>query len=521
MTPLKPYRTETDSMGEVRIPLAALWGASTQRAVDNFPISGLRFPRPFIRALGLIKQCAAAVNKQDGTLEPALADAIQKAAARVAEGLYDDQFVVDIFQTGSGTSTNMNANEVIANLAAESLGGSRGDRGLVHPNDHVNAGQSSNDVVPTATQVAALTEITGSLIPAMERLRKSLRAKQRKFSKVVKTGRTHLQDATPVTLGQEFSGYASQVTGAIRQLRSACRVLSLVPLGGTAVGTGLNAREDFAGRVLTLLSEHIGQRVRETSNHFQAQSTIDPLVTASGALKLAAVTLTKIANDIRWMGSGPRAGLGEITLPAVQPGSSIMPGKVNPVMAESLLQVCAQVIGNDTVITMAGQSGNFELNVMQPVAAYNLLQSIAILATAVEAFQARCLEGVEATGRGPELVEKGLALCTALVPHIGYDRAAAIAREACATGQTIRQVATRTSGLTAGQLDAILDPLSMTRPAKALVRTSAPCPQAPAPTCHRLNAISVWENEGGRPAPQSDEPDDDIESLYLDLGGEG
>jgi len=514
MTLMKPYRTEHDSLGAVKIPLDAYWGASTQRAVENFPVSGLRFPRPFIRALGLIKLHAAEVNQETGELDKVVARAIKQAAQEVADGVLDDQFVVDIFQTGSGTSTNMNANEVIANRALEIYGGTRGDRDLIHPNDHVNMGQSSNDVIPTATHVAALAEITNTLIPALERLRASLRAKQRKFRKVIKTGRTHLQDATPVTLGQEFSGYSAQVTGAIQQLRAAGRALSAVALGGTAVGTGLNTRADFAGRVLARLSKDTGLRIRETANHFQAQATLDALVTASGALKLTAVTLTKIANDIRWMACGPRAGFGEVTLPAVQPGSSIMPGKVNPVMAESLLQVCAQVVGNDATITLAGQSGNFELNVMQPVAAYNLLQSIALLATASEGFRARCLDGITATRQGPELVESGLGLATALVPHVGYDWAAEIAKEAQATGQTVRAVALKKTGMSEEKLAAVLDPMKMTVP------SPAPAASSCQPISHRARALAVWEDEGGRPGP-ADACDDDTTDPYIDIGGEG
>lgn len=464
MTKKSSTRIERDSMGTMRVPATAYYGASTQRAVLNFPISDLRFPRSFIRALALIKMCAADVNKQLGDLDKAKSAAIIKAAREVAKGKFDDQFVVDVFQTGSGTSTNMNANEVIATRAREILGGSRSARDLIHPNDHVNMGQSSNDVIPTATHIAAMIEINAHLLPALRLLHQCLVAKSQEFMPVIKTGRTHLQDATPITLGQEFSGYAGQVERAIARLERACQSLSEVALGGTAVGTGINTDPDFARLVLARLSKRIGFDVHETSNHFQAQSTIDAVVETSGVLKTIAVSLTKIANDIRWLGSGPRVGLGEITLPEVQPGSSIMPGKVNPVIAESLLQVAAQVIGNDATIALAGQSGSFELNVMQPVAAFNLLQSITILAAASENFRVRCLDGIVATERGPEGVSKGLALVTALVPAIGYDTAAKIAHEAASTGETVLEVALRLTNLSQAALQELLDPFKMISP---------------------------------------------------------
>lgn len=449
-------------MGEMPVPAGAYYGASTARAVINFPVSDLRFPREFIRALGLIKQCAARVNLEFGDLDKRRADAIIRAAAEVVRGDHDRDFVVDIFQTGSGTSTNMNANEVIANRAIEILGGERGDRDAVHPNDHVNLSMSSNDVIPTAIHLAASMNIEEKLRPALLALAESLRKKSIELMPVLKTGRTHLQDATPVTLGQEFTGYAGQIERALERLDFARERLSQVALGGTAVGTGINARPEFAGRVLALISEEIGLSITETDNHFQAQSTIDEVVETSGVLKTIAVSLTKIGNDIRWLSSGPRAGLGEIELPEVQPGSSIMPGKINPVIAESLVMVCAQVAGNDATIAMAGQSGNFELNVMLPVAAYNLLQSIEILAGAVDNFRIRCIDGLKATGRGPEMVERGLALVTALVPEIGYDRAAAIAHQSVISGRTIKAVALESSGLTSDHLDELLDPRRMT-----------------------------------------------------------
>ncbi len=456
-------RIEHDSMGEMQVPAQAYWGASTHRAVLNFPISDLRFPRQFIRALGQIKQAAAQVNASLGLLDPQIAGAIVRAAQEVIDGKLDDHFVLDIFQTGSATSTNMNANEVIANHASELLGGSRGSR-KVHPNDHVNSGQSSNDVIPTAIHLSALVSIEYDLIPALQGLQEALEQKADEFMPVIKTGRTHLQDATPIRLGQEFLGYAGQIERGIARMRHAQGELSEVALGGTAVGTGVNTHPEFAGRVCQRLSEMNGVTVRETSNHFQAQSTLDNVVEASGALNTLAVSLMKIANDIRWLGSGPRAGIGEIDIPAVQPGSSIMPGKVNPVIAESLCMVCAQVMGNHTTITIAGQSGNFEINVMMPVSAYNLLQSISLLASASRNFTEQCIKGIKATTKGPEMVERGLAICTALAPIIGYDEAANISKEAYKTGKTIREVARERTTLSEEELERILDPARMTEP---------------------------------------------------------
>ena len=457
-------RKERDSMGEFTVPADAYYGAQTMRAVTNFPISGLRFPRPFIRALGQIKLAAAQVNAELGLLDAKLSKAIAQAAQEVAEGKLDDQFLLDIFQTGSGTSTNMNANEVISNRAIEMLGGVIGSRSPVHPNDHVNIGQSSNDVIPTAIHVSALVSIHDNLIPALEQLKGELERKAQEFMPVVKTGRTHLQDATPIRLGQEFLGYVGQAKRGIKRLQHAEEELSEVALGGTAVGTGVNTHPEFARRVCAKLSEMIGVPVRETDNHFQAQSTLDAVVEASGALKTVAVSLMKICNDIRWLGSGPRAGIGEIELPAVQPGSSIMPGKVNPVIPESVCQVAAQVIGNDATIAVAGQSGNFEINVMMPVAAYNLLQSIDLLAAASRNLADRCVSGLTATAKGSEMVEKGLAIATTLVPLLGYDASAAVAKEAQATGKSIKEVALAMTDLSEEELDRILDPSAMTEP---------------------------------------------------------
>ncbi len=456
------FRTERDSMGEVRIPAHAYYGASTMRAVENFPISGRGIPRRMIRALGLVKWAAARSNGELGLLEPHLAQAIEHAAREVAEGRFDDEFVVDIFQTGSGTSSNMNANEVIANRAAELLGSARGDRETVHPNDHVNCGQSSNDVIPTAIHVAAMLAIREILEPGIERLRRELRRQSELLWDVVKTGRTHLQDATPIRLGQEFLGYAGQVERGARRIEYACRELAEVALGGTAVGTGLNTDPRFAGRVLRLINDDLGLSLRESDNHFQAQAAIDGIVAASGAIRTVAVSLHKIANDIRLLASGPRAGLGELVLPEVQPGSSIMPGKVNPVIAESLIQVCAQVVANDLAVVQAGQWGFFELNTMLPLAGRNLVESVELLGRAADNFASRCVHGITATGKGPEAVERGLAIVTGLVPLVGYDRAAEIAKQAASCGKTVREVAAQELDMTSEQLDAALDPSSMT-----------------------------------------------------------
>ncbi len=456
-------RIERDSMGPMEVPADALYGASTMRAVLNFPISDLRFPRAFIQALGLVKLAAAKTNHALGLLDEKTANAVVAAAQEVADGLQDRHFVLDIFQTGSGTSTNTNANEVIANRAAQILGGEPGSR-LVHPNDHVNLGQSSNDVIPTAIHLAALMSSRENLAPGLEKLKAELSKKSEEFWPIVKTGRTHLQDATPVRLGQEFLGFAGQAENSLQRLSRMNTALAEVALGGTAVGTGVNTHPEFASRTCRLLSEITGVEIKETSNHFQAQSTLDALVEASGALKTIAISLHKIANDIRFISSGPRAGLGEITVPEVQPGSSIMPGKVNPVISESVIQVVAQVVGNDATVMMAGQGSYFELNTMMPVAAYNILQSISLLAASANNFAEQCVIGIEATSVGPDMVEKGLMLGTALTPAIGYDAAAALAKEASATGRTIREMAKLKTELSDAELDILLNPESMTQP---------------------------------------------------------
>ncbi len=456
------YRIERDSLGEVKVPADALYGAQTQRAVENFPVSGLRFPRGFIRALGAIKMTAAQVNVALKGLDERIGGAIEKAAREVMEGEHDDQFVLDIFQTGSGTSTNMNANEVIANRATQILGGEIGSN-EVHPNDHVNMGQSSNDVIPTAAHVSACAAITLDLLPALRRLQAALAAKASEFADVVKTGRTHLQDATPVTLGQEFGGYASQVGHGIRRVENSLPHLTELALGGTAVGTGINAHPEFAARVAAKLSSLFGCELGEAPDHFEAQGGRDAMVEVSGALKTVAVSLMKIANDIRWLTSGPRTGLSEISIPATQPGSSIMPGKVNPVIPESVCQVAAQVIGNDATITVGGQSGNFELNVMIPVMTHALLQSIEILANVSEILADRCIAGIEANReRTRWYAERSPALATALAPLIGYDKAAELAKEALAKDKTIRELVLEKGLLDEAEADRLLDPAQQT-----------------------------------------------------------
>ena len=455
-------RVENDSMGEMQVPDDALWGAQTQRAVTNFPISDLRFQRSFLNSLATLKMLAAEVNMDLNNLDSDLGSAIIKAAKEVSEGSLDQHFVVDIFQTGSGTSTNMNANEVIANRAIQILGGQIGSR-LVHPNDHVNLGQSSNDVIPSVMQIAAAQNISGELIPALSKLMESFARKSEEFWPVIKTGRTHLQDATPIRLGQEFLGYAGQMERSIKRLESAVIELCEIPLGGTAVGTGIGAHPDFASKVCERLSQETGLTIRESTNHFQAQNNLNIVVQASSAINTLAVSLLKIANDIRWLGSGPRGGFAEIALPEVQPGSSIMPGKINPVIAESVCQAAAQVMGNHLTVTLADSQGsNFELNVMMPVAAFNLLQSIDLLTAEANNFRLQCIDGLQSTEKGPQTVEIGLAICTALAPVIGYDNAAAVAKEASKTGETIREVAIRMTDLSQEELIKILDPSSMT-----------------------------------------------------------
>ena len=454
------FRTEKDSMGEMKVPASAYWGASTQRAVENFPISGIRLSRSMIRALGLIKGCAATVNKELGLLDDARYSAISRAAKEVEDGLLDDHFVVDVFQTGSGTSSNMNANEVIARRARE-IGG-----GDIHPNDHVNMSQSSNDVIPTAIHVAAALDIRDKLLPGLTELRASLGAKVTEFAAIVKTGRTHLMDATPMTLGQEFSGYESQIAHGINRAKNGLQAILELPLGGTAIGTGINTPPKFSQRVIEEIASRTSLKFFEAENHFEAQAAKDALVELSGDLKTIAVSLSKIANDVRWLGSGPRCGLQEIFLPEVQPGSSIMPAKVNPVIAESVLMVVAQVIGNDAAATVCGQSGGiFELNVMMPVLAHNVLQSIQLLGAGAENFSRRCIAGIRPNlPRLQELAEANITVCTALAPKIGYDQAAKLAKEAYASGKSLRQVALEKNVLPREELDRVLDLMSMTKP---------------------------------------------------------
>jgi fumarate hydratase, class II len=458
------FRVEKDSMGEVNVPQHAYYGAQTQRAIDNFPISPRRFSREFIRAIGLIKMAATQVNRDLGLLEARLSEPIVGAAQEVVDGKFDADFAIDIYQTGSGTSTNMNANEVIANRAIELAGGSRGSR-LIHPNDHVNMCQSSNDVIPTAIHVAALERLEKHLVPGLRTLHKALVAKAKEFEDVMKIGRTHLMDATPIRLGQEFSGYARQVELGIRRVENTRASLAELALGGTAVGTGLNTHPEFAKRVIARLSELTGVAFREAENHFEAQGAQDALVEMSGALKTVAVSLMKIANDLRWMGSGPRCGLGELMLPELQPGSSIMPGKVNPVIPESVIQVAAQVLGNDLAVALGAQWGALDLNTMMPVMASNLLESIHILGTVAANFAELCVVGIQADReRCAALIEQSQAMCTALAPEIGYDAAAQIAKESFASGKTVRQIAKERRVLPADRLDELLDPRRMTEP---------------------------------------------------------
>jgi len=459
------YRIESDSMGQMEVPLKAYYGAQTARAVDNFPISGATLPREFIRAMGMIKLAAAETNMELDHLKKKTGNAIVRAAKEVIEGKLDEHFVVDIFQTGSGTSTNMNTNEVIANRADELLGGKLGNKANVHPNDHVNMGQSSNDSIPTAMHVSTLESIQKDLIPSLKYLEKGLSKKARQFDKIVKIGRTHLQDATPIRLGQEFGGYASMISHGIKRLENVKENLSELAIGGTAVGTGINTHKKFGSKVADKISKLTGVRFKEASNHFEAQAAKDAIVEASGALKTVAVSLMKIANDIRWLGSGPRCGIGELILPAIQPGSSIMPGKVNPVIGESVTQVAAQVIGNDAAITIGGQAGNFELNVMMPMMANNILESIRLLSKVSVVFVEKCIDGIKVDRkRCEEMIEKSLAMCTSLAPIIGYDNAAAIAKEAFATGKTVREVAMGKKVLPEKELNKVLDPFSMTEP---------------------------------------------------------
>ncbi|HLT47194.1 MAG TPA: class II fumarate hydratase [Rubricoccaceae bacterium] len=453
------YRIETDSLGEVRVPADALYGAQTQRAKENFPISGQPFPRRFIEALGTVKAACARANRDLGLLDAAVAEAVAAAAERVRAGALDAHFPLDVYQTGSGTSTNMNANEVIARLAAEAAGRK------VHPNDDVNMGQSSNDVIPTAMHVAARVAMEAELIPALDRLAGALEAKAEAFDDVLKSGRTHLMDATPVRLGQEFGGYAAQVRKGAARVRAASAELAELALGGTAVGTGINRHPGFPAKAIAYIAEMTGVSFREAEDHFEAQGAKDAYVSAAGALNTVAVSLMKIANDVRWMGSGPTSGLAEIRLPSLQPGSSIMPGKVNPVMSEALMMVCARVMGNAVTVTVGGQHGNFELNVMMPVMAHAMLESVTILANACDAFRARAVEGIEANReRCRELLEKNPAIATALNAEIGYDQAAKVAKRAAAEGRSVRDVLREMALVPEDRLDAVLDVRSMTEP---------------------------------------------------------
>jgi fumarate hydratase, class II len=458
------YRVERDSLGEMQVPADALYAAQTQRAVENFPISGIRFSRRFIAALGTIKKAAAEANVELGQLDERIGRAIGGAADEVIAGKHDSQFVLDIFQTGSGTSSNMNANEVIAARASQILGGAEGGY-AVHPNDQVNMGQSSNDVIPTAMHVSARVAIEEDLIPALERFRDGLRAKESEFDDVIKSGRTHLMDATPVRLGQEFGGYAAQIENGIRRLRVASDELAELALGGTAVGTGTNRLPEFPARAIARISRASGLEFREAENHFEAQGAKDAFVSASGALNTLAVSLLKIVNDIRWLASGPTSGLAEISLPAIQPGSSIMPGKVNPVMSEALMMVCARVMGNHLTVTIAGQHGNFELNVMMPVMAHGFLESVEILARGCDAFRGNALEGITANReRCRELLEKNPAIATALNAYIGYDEASSVAKESARNFESVRDVVKRRGLLSEEQLDQVLNVREMTEP---------------------------------------------------------
>ncbi|MDG2445352.1 MAG: class II fumarate hydratase [Thermodesulfobacteriota bacteirum] len=457
----KNFRIESDSMGRMKVPKDALYGAQTARAVENFPISNLKFKRSFIEALGVIKFSAAKVNLDLKLISPQVAKSIMNSAEEVIQGKHDLEFVVDIFQTGSGTSTNMNANEVIATLA------NKKNKSMikVHPNDHVNLCQSSNDVIPSAMHISIYKLILNSLIPSLRILEKALGAKSKEFNRIIKIGRTHLQDATPITLGQEFSGYSSMIKKSISFIQESSKNLKELAQGGTAVGTGINSHPKFAKKVALEISKKIGIKFVEAENHFEAQASKDALVLTSGSLKTLATSLMKIGNDIRWLGSGPRCGFGEIVLPSIQPGSSIMPGKVNPVLAESLTQVCAQVIGNDATVTVAGQSGNFELNVMMPIMAHNILESVEILASSTNTFSRECIEGIEADKiKCESFVEESLAMCTSLAPVLGYDVAASIAKKAFAQNKTVKQVVIEERILDKKEAAKVLDPKTMIKP---------------------------------------------------------
>jgi len=462
-------RIEKDSMGLVKVPKEAYYGANTQRAFENFPVSGYRFRREMIYALGLIKYASAKANSELGLLDKRLAHPIAQAAYEVIQGRWDDQFVLDIFQTGSGTSTHMNTNEVIANRANEILGGKKGVYKPIHPNDHVNICQSSNDVFPSAIHIASITLLQEKLLPALKNLHQMLHAKAKEFYPILKIGRTHLQDALPIRLGQEFEGYAQQIKLGIHRIEKAMEHLYELPLGGTAVGTGANTHPQFSMKVIAIINKIVRGRFCKASCHFEAQGARDASVEMSGALKTVAVSLMKIANDIRWLGSGPRCGIGEIHLPETQPGSSMMPGKVNPVIPESTIQICAQVIGNDSAITLGGIHGYFELNTMMPLIAHNLLESIQLLANGAQNFDHRCVRGLKADPkRCEEMIEKSLALVTALAPKIGYNEAARIAKKAYDQNMTVRQVMEEESILPLSELSRVLNPRSMIRPTKKI-----------------------------------------------------
>ncbi len=476
------FRLEADALGEMRVPATAYYGAQTARALKSFPVSNLRFPRQFIRAMGLIKKHAAVTNEGLGLVPSRIAVAIQRAAQEVIAGQWDEHFVVDIFQTASGTSTNMNANEVIAHRATEILGGKLGEK-TVHPNDHVNRGQSSNDVIPTAVHIAALDGIVHQVIPALNELHAALLKKSREFHPVLKIARTHLQDATPIRLGQEFSGYASQMEHAVNRLWNTEDSLGQLALGGTAVGTGINTHKDFARLTISGIATETGLALLEATNHFDAQANLDELVEASGALRTAAVSLIKIANDIRWLGSGPRCGLGELKLPPAQPGTATLPGKVNPVLCEMVIKVGLQVIGNDAAVAAAGTFGEFQLNTMITVAAYNLLQSVDLLSAASRSFARQCVCGIEADhARCESTLERSLAMSAALAPVIGHDQAANIARLAQEQGRSVREVALDIAGLEPARLDSLLDPARQTEPGAVFHLNAAPFSRASAPT---------------------------------------
>lgn len=455
------FRIEKDSLGEVRVPADALYGAQTQRAVENFPVSGQRVGRGFIQALGLLKKAAALTNEELGNLDGKIAEAIATAAGEVAVGEWDGEFVVDVYQTGSGTSTNMNANEVMAHRANQILG----HDGSVHPNDHVNFGQSSNDVIPSAIHIAARLAMERELIPSLTHLRDALSEKAGAFDHIVKSGRTHLMDATPVRLGQQFGGYAHQLTKGIERVRRASEELAELALGGTAVGTGINTHPEFAPRVIALVSAELDLDFIEAENHFEAQAAKDAAVNAAGALNTIATSFFKIADDIRWLASGPTSGISEILIPAVQPGSSIMPGKVNPVMCEAMMMVAARVMGNHTTVTIAGQRGNFELNVMMPVLAQALLESITLLSNVARTFADRCVKGIEANEpRAKELLEKNPSIATALNPYVGYDEATEVAKEAARKGLSVRDVVEEKGLLKPEEINEALDVRAMTEP---------------------------------------------------------